>query len=343
MPAVSVTEVFNTHVTSTMRAWYLDNPVDVIFNGNLFMAIMFGAEKLPGSENVLGVQGGRLIETSGRKVAMPVAYNKSTNTTSFRGLDTVPLNVDDPVTMAEAEWAYYTDSVVLMKTEARENQGEAALFKILDARMRQANKTIKETIDGHLASTGDGGSGGTTGNDGRDIIGLQHLMPADPTTGTVWGIDRSLNTWWRSVYTAGGNTYANLGITPLLTMWNGISGTNGEDPPTFLLTTPAMFANYNGTVSGKQQIVTTRVGDLGFPTLEYMGRPIFRSSLVTAHNWYFINMNYAAFFKQPGEMFEVEEQSKPANQRLQGIWSILFAGQWGFERYDRQGRLAYTG
>ncbi|MCP3886980.1 MAG: phage major capsid protein, partial [Propionibacteriaceae bacterium] len=279
-------------------------------------------------------------QTGGREAVIPVSYNRSSNTKSFKRADTVPLNIDEVATMAHAPFSYYTDAAALTWQEFIENRGESARFSIIKARMEQAVQTIKERVDIDLHSTGDAVS---VGNSGKNIIGMKSLIPLDPTTGTVWGISRDTYSWWQSQLITAGGTLASTGIAKLALAWTTCSGTNGEDPPSLFVTTPTMWQGYHSLVSGKQQITTTKVGDLGFRTLEFMGKPIFYDALQTANTWWVLNMNYARMILQNSAVFDVQETTLPSHQVLKGAWRILFGGQFGFERYDRQGHLVFTG
>lgn len=343
MAGVSITESMDTRTLATLKLWLAQKPVDQIFSKNLLLAILLGqtSGKFNGDVRfkLPGVRVRR--EDGGRKIALPVAYNRSTNVTSFKNLDNLPLNVDEVATMAEAQWSYYTDAAVLTWQEAQENRGKSKVFSILEARLAQALATIAERVDTDLYSTGDAVS---VGNSGKNIIGIQSLLPVAPTTGIVWGLNRATYTWWRNQYDATGATFASVGLTNLAEMYCSTAGNNGEDPATLLMTTAAMWQGYHALVSAKQQVQTTKIGDLGFPTLEFMGIPIFYSSGCLSNAWYFLNLKYMFAVLQTGAVFDIIDYGKgQANQLIDKIYRIVFGGQIGFEDFRRQGCLTFTG
>lgn len=339
-PGISVTEVWNTRITSTMATFLKKKPVDQVFSGNLILGMLLG-EQSRANKKSFPLRANRVLRRGGRKCRIPIRYQASTNTTSFSHADELPLNVDDIHTMVEAKWAYYTDAVVVTWQEDIENQGEAKVFSIVEERTVNALDSIKDQVDSHLLSTGDGVS---VGNSGKNIIGLQHLLSTTPTSGTVWGLDRNIYTFWRNQLITAGGTFASTGLAKLANTWVTVSGTNGEDPPTLFLTTPAQFEAYHALVAAVQQITITDVGDRGFQSLQYMGRPIFYDSGVPDHTWYSINMNYMNAMLQSDAQFKVIPFGMGSGkQMLKGIWRIVFGAQIGFERYDRQGVTVYTG
>jgi len=344
MAGISVTEVWGSRVTSTMAVFLKTKPIDQIFSGNLLLGTLLGQES-DTNKMTFPLREGRVIrQTGGRKIRLPLSYLASSNTTSFRGADELSLNIDDIHTMAEAQWSYYTDAVVVTWQEAQENSGEAAMFSLVQERTVNAMRSIKDMVDSHLGSTGDAVS---VGNGGKNIIGLQHLLSADPTTGMVWGVNRVTYTWWRHNLITAGDTFANIGIAALAEAWTTQSGTNGEDPPTLWLTTAAQWRAYHAKVAALQQVNTIQVSgaaDLGFPALEFMGRPVFYDANTPANVWYGLNLNYFVACLQTGAEFKVEPYGKGSGrQMLDGIWRLAFGAQIGIERFDRQSRTLFTG
>jgi hypothetical protein len=340
MAGVSVTETWDTRVTSTMRSWLQQKPVDQVFTDNLMLLLLLRTES-PQNKGAWGIKNKRVMRvTGGRKIAFPVGFGESTNTTSFTNLDNLSLNVDNGDTMAEAPWAYYTDAVVVGWQEAMENRGEAALFSIMDTRMERSMNSLRKRLNTDIMGLGDGVS---VGNGGKNIIGVQFLLPAT-TTNTVWGLSRSTYTWWKPVATAAGDTFANVGVAKLAAHHISVSGANGNNPPTLWLTTSAQWAAYHALVGGKQYIISTKVGDMGFPTLQFMGVPVAYDSLMTASTWLSLNLNNMFCVLQTGADFAVKDYgSGSGNQMIEKIWRVVWSGQLGFDDYRNQGRLTYTG
>lgn len=341
MAGVSVTETWGSRVTSTMALFLKKKPVDQIFAGNLLLGILFGAQSRA-NRMTFPLKANRILKQGGRLARIPVRYKRSSNVTSFSQADELTLNIDDIHTMAQAKWAYYKDSVVVTWQEAQENSGEAALFSLVQERTENALDTLKERIDTDLYSTGDAVS---TGNGGKNIIGLQHLLPVAPSTGTVWNLNRATYSWWRNQSDNQTGTFASDGIVTLLAMQVAQSGTNGEDPPTLWLTTNAQWQAYHAVVAAVQRAqITLTSADYTFRSLEFMGAPVFYSSNTNTNTWYGLNLNYMVALLQKGAQFQVIPYGKGSGkQMLDGIWHIVFGGQIGFERFDRQSCTVFTG
>lgn len=337
---VSITKTWGTRVAATAETIINKKPIDQRFSGNLILALLLG-EQSRANRKTFPLKAKRTLYQGGEYARLDVRYGRSTNSTSFRDLDILPLNKDDIHTVARAKWSYYTDAAVLSWTESQENRGPEKIFSIIDERLEASMDTIKENVDTDLLGTGDGD---TVGNEGKNIIGMQHLLPIDPTTGTVWGLNRATYSWWRNQAYAPSTTFASGGIAALAHMWLLVSGTNGEDPTSLLLTTPQQWEAYHAKLSSIQEIQTTTVGDLGFRTLEFMGRPIFYSSGVPDYTWYFLNFNYINALLKKGNAFRVlYGGSEYKRQMIEAMFRIVFSAQIAIERFDRQGVIELDG
>jgi hypothetical protein len=69
-----------------------------------------------------------------------------------------------------------------------ENKGDAQIFKLMKAKLDILEESIKEKFSEYLYSAGGG----------ADPLGLASLIPDDPTTGTLGGVNRAAETQWRT-------------------------------------------------------------------------------------------------------------------------------------------------
>jgi hypothetical protein len=345
MAGVSVTEVHNSRLMSTAATYLQQKPLDQVFNGNLILGTLLGQES-PSNQMTFPLKAKRVKrQTGGRKLRVRVRYNKSTNTTSFNHLDELSTNLDDYSTMAETSWCYYTDLAGRSYTEAVENDGEGLIYDLLEERLDGARDSILETIDTDLMGLGDGAS---VGNSGKNIIGLNHLLPADPTTGTCLGLNRATYSWWQPNLTTASNTFANAGITNLVLAWVAQSGTSGEDPPTMYITTAAQWRALHAILYAISKIYTLPIskemeGNAGFQALNFLNRPVVYHASQTAHVWMSLNLNYFIIWLQNKAQFVLKDFDGTAKQLIDKLVRIIFSAQIGCERFDRQSRILFTG
>lgn len=344
---LSVTEVHGSRVVSTAAVYLQSKPLPQIFAGNLLLGTLLGQESRA-NKMTFPLKVGRVRrQTGGREVRIRLRYNRSTNVTSFKHLDELTTNLDDIDTICRANWSYYTDLAGQSWQEAIENDGEAEEYDLFQNRLDNVIDTVKERVDTDLMATGDGVS---VGNEGKNVIGLNSLFPADPTSGTVWGLDRGVAgySWWRPNLVTAGTTFASGGTTNLALAHVTQSGTSGEDPMTFAITTSAQWRAYHAIVAALQSVYTMPVaqdktGDTGFETLQFMNRPVVYHSGQTANVWMTLNLNYLVVFLQNKAQFNLLNFKGDAKQLIDILSRVVFGLQVGAERFDRHSRILFTG
>jgi hypothetical protein len=164
--------------------------------------------------------------------------------------------------------------VILSMQEILNNQGEARLMNVFSSYISAAERALEDAMDAAIYSDG-------TANGNKQLTGLATAVPIANTTGTYGGIDRNLNTIWRtSTYDAhtglGGALAATTQVTSttIRPMLNYIMTrqSRGRDYADLLLMSPEHYAAYDAaTIAIQRQQSNTSLGTLGFSALEYIG------------------------------------------------------------------------
>ena len=96
------------------------------------------------------------------------------------------------ISAAEYPWRQLFATIAISGLEEAQNNGEEAIINLLEAKVMQAEETMKTKLNQMLYADG-------TGNSGKDFLGSRALLIG--ATGNVGGIDATdaLNVWWRSV------------------------------------------------------------------------------------------------------------------------------------------------
>jgi len=103
----------------------------------------------------------------------------------YSGSETLNIGASDVITAAEFDWKQAAVAVQASGLEIDvQNTGKEMVIDLLEARIKNAERTMKNNITSGLYSDG-------TGTGGKQIGGLQLLVADDPTTGTVGGINRA--------------------------------------------------------------------------------------------------------------------------------------------------------
>src|SRR5690606_5137571 len=143
------------------------------------------------------------VEDGGYNITNPLTVGRNPNVTSFSYYDSLPVAQTDEFTTVEYRWSRVGGTVIISDQEEDENKGQAMIFKILKAKMEVLEESIKEKFSSYLYGAGAG----------KDPYGLEALIPDDPTTGSLGGINRATESQWRTSaydFGSGGITSANI-------------------------------------------------------------------------------------------------------------------------------------
>ena len=119
-------------------------------------------------------------------------YAENTNAMWYQGYDPLNTAAQDVLTAAEFDFKQAAVAVTISGLEELQNAGKEKIIDLLDARISNAEKTMKNLICAGIYSNG-------TGSGGKEIGGLQLLVADTATSGTVGGINRATWTFWQNV------------------------------------------------------------------------------------------------------------------------------------------------
>lgn len=161
--------------------------------------------------------------------------------------------------------------IILSNQEILNNEGEAQLMDVFDSYMDAAERSLEDAMDVGIYSDG-------SANGGKQITGLATAVPIVTNTGTYGGIDKSLNTWWRTVTydahtvaTSIGTQVTSTTVRPFLN-YVMTRAARGRDYADLLIMSPEHYAAYDAaTIAIQRQTNDSGLGKLGFSTLEYIG------------------------------------------------------------------------
>lgn len=182
------TRNFDSLFTASL-ANYQKTLVDNISTSNAFFA------KITQSKGYVGIDGGTNVD-------FPLMYALG-SFDWFEGYDTLNTEPMDGHTMAIYEWREAAIPITVSRRELRQNAKN--LYKLVDAKMKQAEMGIKEglakaILQGNAVLGGnnyDPQTSAVTGAQG--VTPLGGLVRVDPTTSaTIGNINQSTYSWWRN-------------------------------------------------------------------------------------------------------------------------------------------------
>lgn len=262
---------------------------------NAFMAWAFSTKRVE-------------VEDGGYNITNPLTVGRNPNVTSYSYYDSLPVAQTDEFETVEYRWARVGGSVIISDQEQDENKGDSMIFKILKAKMEVLEESIKEKFSGYLYGAGAG----------KDPYGLTAMIPDDPTTGTIGGLNRATEVQWRTSsydFGTGGITSANIeeafdDVLMDLTL-------KGEKPD-LILAGRDIYRTYRAAIRDKLVIPLSDLkqggsgmNDLGFSGVAHDKIPVVFDEDCAVNKAYFINSKYLRLHILKGVNMKTKELSAP--------------------------------
>lgn len=130
--------------------------------------------------------------SGGRTIVEELSYADNSTYTRYTGYDLLDISPSDVFTAAEFDIKQVAVAVSMSGLEMLQNSGIEAKIDLLESRIENAEQSLMNGLAADVYSDG-------TADGGKQVGGLDLLVPTDPTTGTVGGINRANWAFWRPV------------------------------------------------------------------------------------------------------------------------------------------------
>jgi hypothetical protein len=269
-------------------------------------------------------------EHGGREISNPLIVGRNPNVTSYEYYDELPVARTNEFDTVRYGWARVAGSVIISDQEIDENRGETEIFKILKGKMQVLEESIKEKFQTYLYGAGTG----------KDPNGLALLVPDNPETGVVGGIDRAEQAQWRTMAKAYNGSLSTENIEEefddiLLDMKQG-----KNEKPDLILCGRNIYKMYRKAVRDKISILADgtyagkKMYDLGFDGVSFGGITMIYDEDCPADKAYFLNTTYLRMHVLSHVNMKVKELSAPWVQDVIGR-RIVWQGQMCLWKADR--------
>ena len=232
----------------------------------------------------------------GTKIVEPLIYGKNSTVSSYSGYDSLSLAPQEGISAAEYDWKQFAASISISGLEEAKNNGEQEIINLLEAKIMQAEESMRESFNQMFFSDG-------TGNSSKDWNGLGNLVESGNTVGNI---DSNTYTWWKSYEE---NTSTALTLAQMSTAYNSVSV--GNDHPDTLLTTQTLFEKYEALLQPNLRYTDTKTADAGFQNLLFKAAPVMYDVHCTAGTFYFLNSKYITLVGHSNKWFSQTEFIKP--------------------------------
>jgi len=263
-------------------------------------------------------------ESGGTKLVEQLIYGENSTVKSYSGYETLSLTPQEGISAAEYDWKQYAASIAISGIEEAKNNGEHAIIDLLEAKIMQAEESMREGFNKMFFADG-------TGNSGKDWNGLGNLV-GDVAVG---GIDPSAtgNEFWASYEE---DTAGALSLLDMATAYNSTSV--GNDHPDVILTTQTLFEKYESLLQPQLRYTDTKTADAGFQNLLFKSAPIMYDVHAPAGTMFFLNSKYIKLVGHKDKWFSQTEFVRPENQDAR-FALIMCYGNLVVSNRAKQGKL----
>jgi hypothetical protein len=242
---------------------------------------------------------GRKKKVSGGTYIMEeLSFAENTNAGWYSGYDILPVGISDVISAAQYDWKQAAVPVTISGLEMLQNAGKERMIDLMESRLQVAESTLSNLICGGLYSDG-------TGAGGKEIDGLNAMLPVDPAAAPYGGIDGAAFPFWQNAVS---DQTALEGLDPTMIQgfWNQLWSelVRGNDRPDLIMADSTVWNAYISSLQAQQRFTNTQSADAGFMSVKFMDCDVVldggiyngnNGSGAPAGTAYFLNTDYLKF------------------------------------------------
>ena len=280
--------------------------------------------------NHLNERGRVRVEEGGSQIVEPLMYAVNGTANSYSGYDAIDLTPQDGITAATFDWKQMAASIAISGIEEAKNRGTEAIIKLLNAKIMQAEMSIKSDLNTMLYGNG-------TGNGGKDFNGLGNIIGT--VNNTVGGINATSNTWWNPYQDVSVST---LSLIDMGKVYNNAS--KGSDSPDLIVTNEDLFSKYESLLTNNVRYQDVAKANSGFQNLMFKQTPVVFDLTLAADTsaapMYFLNTKYLKLTGMNGHWFNTTDFQQGTVAGVDARYAIVMAyGELTVSNRARQGYL----
>lgn len=267
---------------------------------------------------------------TGRTIVQELEYAENSTAQWYSGAETLDISPSEILTAAEFNYKQLAGSVTITGLEQIQNSGPEAVHRLMKSRIKNLEKTLRNSVATALYALG-------TGNDGKEIGGLQ-LLVSDAGTGTVGGIDSSTYSWWRNeVYDfSSSSKTASAGTIQAAMNDVWIDTLRGTDKADIIVADKNYYKFYLESLQPQMRFTDEEMANSGFVNLKFMTAPVTYDDQCPANHMYFLNTDYIFLRPAKGKEFVPLGEKSSVNQDAI-VMPVVWAGNMTVSNRSLQG------
>lgn len=229
--------------------------------------------------------------SGGHVILQEMEYAENGTFKYYQGYEPLNISPSDVMTAAEFPIKQAAVAVSVSGLEQLQNSGKERMIPLIESRVKNAERTMKNQINVGIHSDG-------TGDGGKEITGLQAAV-ADTPTNLYGNIDRQIWPYWRntafSATTDGGAAATSANIQKYMnTVY--IRLTRNGDKPDLIPAGNTFYQLYLESLQAIQRVTNDDMAKAGFVSLKYMTADVVldggQGGAMADNRMYFLNTDY---------------------------------------------------
>ncbi len=227
----------------------------------------------------------------GRRIIQEIEFAENGTFNWYSGYDPLNIAPQEVFSAAEYDWKQCAVAVTISGLEELQNSGEEQIIDLLEARIGNSERTMKNQMG--LAVYGDGTAAG-----GKAIGGLA-LLVADVNTGIVGNINRANWSFWRNqAFDATTDFGAAATTANILSYMNRtwLTIVRGNEKPDLIMADNNYYRLYWEALTPQQRFTSARMAEAGFESLKYQSADVVFDGGIgggcPVNHMYFLNTDY---------------------------------------------------
>lgn len=228
----------------------------------------------------------------GRKIVQELEFAENGTFGWYSGYDTLDISPQTVFSAAEYDWKQCAVAVSISGLEELMNSGDEAFIDLLDSRIGNAERTMKNRMGAAVYNDG-------TDNAGKAIGGFQHLVADVANAGTVGNINRANWSFWRNQSFSGVADFgAAVSKDNIISYMNRVWLTlvRGNEKPDLIMTDNNFYRFYWEALQPQQRFQSSKMAEAGFESLKYQSADVVFDGGIgggcPADHMYFLNTDY---------------------------------------------------
>ena len=292
----------------------------------------------------LDKRGNRRPFSGGTKIVEEIAFGEGDHTW-YSGYDTISFTNPQVFTAAEYAIKMLAAPVGVSGEELLMNSGKERVIDLMEAKIDNAESTLRNQMSAGVYSDG-------TGSSGKQLTGLKALVADDPTSGTVGGINRATsgNGFWRNYSKVIASAGSALTTSTIYGAMNEayLACSRGTDRPDLIVADDYLYSLYEGSLVPQQRFTSAELADAGFQNLKFKGADVIYDGGIGGYcpdkHMYFLNTKYLKLRPHRDRDFRLIGDRNRVAVNQDAIYAIIgWAGNLTMNNAKLQGVLVDYG